>query len=128
MVYLYVGIGGIIGSILRFLIANIPFPNLGDFPIGTLTVNLIGSFALAWFTGIMLCKPILNPEIKTGISTGIVGSFTTFSTLSLEAYQLYQGGLFLSLGIYLFLTIIGGLGLTIVGLRIGNRFIKENPI
>jgi fluoride exporter len=120
MVYLYVGLGGMIGSVLRYLIATIPFPSLGNFPIGTLTVNLIGSFTLALLTGAILCKQPLSPEIKTGITTGVIGSFTTFSTVSLEVYQLFQEGLYVSLGMYLFLSLAGGLTLAAIGFNLGT--------
>jgi fluoride exporter len=120
MVYLYVGIGGAIGSILRYLISFISFPFINHFPIGTLFVNLLGAFVLGWFVARVLPLQSINREIKTGISTGIIGSFTTLSTLNVETIQLIHSEHYLSLFIYLSLSIIGGLILTIIGFSIGE--------
>ena len=91
MVYLFVGIAGSLGAILRYLIGISLFTN-SSFPYATLSINLIGSFLLAWLTTRFFKRTSLSPVIATAIGTGFVGSFTTFSTLSVETVQLFQRG------------------------------------
>jgi fluoride exporter len=121
MVYLYVGIGGGIGSILRYLISYLLFPTFNHFPLGTLIVNLLGAFVLGFFVARVASLQSISKEIKTGISTGIIGSFTTFSTLSVEVIQLIQSSHYLWLFLYLSVIVVGGLTLTAIGFSIGQR-------
>jgi fluoride exporter len=120
MVYLYVGIGGAIGSILRYLVSYLSLPTLDYFPIGTLFVNLLGAFVLGWFVTRVFPLTSISNEVKTAISTGIIGSFTTFSTFSVEVMQFIHSGQYLWLFFYLSLSVIGGLTLTAIGYSIGK--------
>ncbi|WP_185766589.1 fluoride efflux transporter CrcB [Niallia circulans] len=88
MVYLYIGIGGVIGSIARYLCSL----GAGAFPYHTLAINIIGSFFLGWFTKYITERKKLPPIFSTAIGTGIVGSFTTLSTFSLDTLTLLQKG------------------------------------
>jgi fluoride exporter len=125
MVYLFVGIGGIIGSLLRYLLSQITFPLMSDFPLGTLLVNLLGAFILGWFAGKILPIITISTHIKTGISTGIIGSFTTFSTLSVEVVQLINNSEWSAVVIYIMISLIGGLSLTALGYISGSRRLAE---
>ena len=120
MVYLLVGIAGSLGAILRYLIGLSLFTN-SAFPYATLSINLIGSFLLAWLTTQFFKKTSISPVIATAIGTGFVGSFTTFSTLSVETVQLFQSGS-IGLGIlYVFVSLVGGMLMS----RLGFNMEKE---
>ena len=120
MVYLFVGIAGSLGAILRYLIGISLFTN-SSFPYSTLIINLIGSFLLAWLTTRFFRRTSLSPAIATAIGTGFVGSFTTFSTLSVETVQLFQSGS-IGLGIlYVFVSLVGGMLMC----RLGFNMEKE---
>ena len=108
MVYLLVGIAGTLGAILRYVIGLFFFTN-SSFPFVTLAINLIGSFLLAWLTASVFKKSSLPPALITAIGTGFVGSFTTFSTLSVETVTMYQKGEILLGMVYIFVSMIGGL-------------------
>ena len=83
----YVGIGGAIGAILRYLISLIPMKS--DFPILTLVTNVIGAFAIGCI--VALSKKYNMPNnVVLMLKTGVCGGFTTFSTFSLEAYNLFE--------------------------------------
>lgn len=117
MVYLFVGIAGSLGAILRYLIGIFFFTN-SSFPYATLSINLIGSFLLAWLITQFFKKVSISPVIATAIGTGFVGAFTTFSTLSVETVQLFQSGS-IGLGIlYVFVSIIGGLLMSQLGFNV----------
>ena len=101
----YVAIGGSIGAVLRYLTSNFfrfYFPN---FPFGTLFVNFIGSFLVGILASNLESRGTSYIFIKYFLIIGILGSFTTFSTFSLETIQLVNDKkLFLSL-VYIFLSI-----------------------
>jgi len=120
---LFVGIGGSIGSVLRYSIYYNMLAINGDwFPfLGTLLANLLGAFALGWFTSILLLLKKLPDDLAAAIGTGLIGSFTTFSTLSVELSLLLQEGQYLLAICYVFISMIGGLVCAFGGFRIGKR-------
>ena len=102
---IYVASGGAVGAVLRYLTSNFYrfyFPN---FPIGTLFINFIGSFLIGILASNLESRGTSYVFIKYFLIIGILGSFTTFSTFSLETIQLANDKkLFLSL-VYIFLSI-----------------------
>lgn len=80
-----VGAGGILGAVLRFLVNQAI--DAETFPFGTLTVNVVGSFALGFVVFLQVGSAAL-----LFIGTGVCGSFTTFSTFSVDTVQLAEGG------------------------------------
>lgn len=116
MTYLLVGIAGSLGAILRYLIGISLFIN-SIFPFATLTINLLGSFILAWLTSNLFKKISLSPSLITAIGTGFVGSFTTFSTLSIETVTLFNNGKIVLGCLYVFVSIVGGLIMSRLGFK-----------
>ena len=94
-----VALGGAIGSVLRYLVGLFVV-----FPLGTLTVNVIGSFAigLAWVhladKGLQHWSPLLM--------TGVLGGFTTFSAFTLDALRLVEEGRITAAGGYVLASLI----------------------
>ncbi|GIM53877.1 fluoride efflux transporter CrcB [Capnocytophaga cynodegmi] len=89
---LLTGLGSFIGGILRVFISfilNIKFDKTLQFPIGIMAVNIIGCFLIGIFFAYFKEKPQFG-ELQYFLMTGILGGFTTFSTFSLEALQLFQ--------------------------------------
>lgn len=121
MVYVFVGMAGVLGAILRHLIGLGLADESTLFPTATLTANLIGSFLLAWFITVLFKKWSLPEYLKTAIGTGFVGSFTTFSTFSVETVKLLEDGhAFLGL-VYILVSFFGGLLLSRLGFSIRNE-------
>ena len=89
---LIVGIGGFVGSILRYLISLIPINEKYIFPIKTLITNVIGAFVIGLIVALALKKPDINPKTTLLIKTGFCGGFTTFSTFALESSDLLGKG------------------------------------
>jgi len=116
MVYFLVGISGAVGAILRYLIGLLFFTN-SLFPFATLSVNLIGSYLLAWLTTQFFKRVSISPTVKTAIGTGFVGSFTTFSTVSVETVELFNNGRIQIGMLYLFVSIVGGIFLSQIGFK-----------
>ena len=117
MELLAVGIGGAIGACLRFFLSQIITYEAG-FPLATFSANLIGCFMLSYLLSGKLLKPY--PKIKLALTTGLLGSFTTFSTFSSETISLISDQLYGMAFVYVLLSAIGGLLLSFVGYRLGN--------
>lgn len=93
---LWVGMGGFLGANARYLMTlgiNALFiPRFGNFPFGTLAVNVLGSFGLAVF-GVWFGSQVgLSSQVKLIIGTGFFGAFTTFSTFANESVALFEKG------------------------------------
>jgi len=116
--YLAIGIGGFIGAILRAYTAGIvnhAFKH--DIPFGTLTVNLIGSFILGILIGLIQFSIIQNPYVKSLLTTGMMGAFTTFSTFAVESFFLIKNGLIIESLTYILLNVIGSIILAAAGYK-----------
>lgn len=87
MSFLLVGLGGAVGAMLRYAISLIPFK--GSFPLLTLMTNLIGALLIGLIAGTAVKKE-LSENMHLFLKTGLCGGFTTFSTFSLESYNLLQ--------------------------------------
>ena len=111
---------GALGASLRYLIGLLP--RFFDLPTGTILVNLIGSLILGILSGWSWEEMNLSSELKIGLMTGFLGSFTTFSTFSVENIQLIQQGdlqlALFNIGLQLGL----GLGLAFIGIHLGTQF------
>lgn len=118
----YIGIGGFLGALARFLTGEWLQTNNG-FPVGTLAVNLLGCFVLGWFLAFAKRRRVRS-ELNLLIGTGFLGSFTTFSTFSVESIRLIDDGQFLFVVGYVLTTIIVGIGFAYLGFKLGSKGVK----
>lgn len=118
--YFYVGLAGIVGASLRYLL-GVFFHQwwLNDFPLATFITNMLGSFLLGWFTTFLPRFKSLHPYIITAMGTGLIGSFTTFSTFSVETVNLIQASKWGIAILYVLLSLWGGLIFSWVGYKLG---------
>lgn len=85
--------GGAVGAVARFLVSTGVYRLLGrDFPWGTLAVNVLGSFGMGLLFVLLLERSLVSAELRAAILIGFLGSFTTFSTFSLETLTLVEQG------------------------------------
>ncbi|NCC42039.1 MAG: fluoride efflux transporter CrcB, partial [Clostridia bacterium] len=103
MNFLFVGLGGALGAMLRYAISLIPYK--GDFPILTLITNFLGAVMIGFIAGYAAKKNVPSQAVLF-LKTGLCGGFTTFSTFSLEAYLLFENGKILVGGIYAVLSVV----------------------
>lgn len=91
---LLIGFGGFLGAVLRYGISGMAHSMLRSFeyPIGTLVVNLLGSFILVFLASASEFSGIFAPGLRAFIFIGLLGAFTTFSTFSLETVMLLVDG------------------------------------
>jgi fluoride exporter len=117
-----VGAGGFIGTVIRFLVSRYFQENVFSlFPWGTFTVNIVGSLLIGIFYGMSERGNLLNPEMRVFLTVGICGGFTTFSSLTNDAFMLIQEKEWFKLSLYASLSFFLGL----VAVYIGRTLIKS---
>lgn len=98
--YLWVGLGSLLGGLSRWLVSEAALLHLGAaFPWGTLAVNLVGSFLIGYVAWLP------QPRLRLFLTAGFCGGFTTFSIFSLEMLTFLQQGAFATAGLYLGLSL-----------------------
>jgi CrcB protein len=99
--YLYVAAGGAIGTIGRFWLNGLVSRRFGEtFPLGTLVINVTGSFAIAFFATLTAPEGrwLVPPNRRLFFMTGVCGGYTTFSSFSLQTLNLALDGEWLYAG------------------------------
>lgn len=91
---------------------------------GILIANLIGTFILAFLTYYVIKRHVFSSWLNTGIGTGMIGSFTTFSSFATITVQLAEQNIGQALG-YLCLSAIGGLLMATLGYWLANKLVKR---
>lgn len=121
-IYVLVALFGAIGSISRYsLIQYSPKIIFLNFPIGTLLVNLIGSFLIGVVSSIF-DKNLITNEIRTYLVFGFLGGFTTFSAFTYEFFNFLKNSEYLNAFLYIFLSVFLGLALFILGYKVIKFF------
>lgn len=119
MNFLLVGLGGGLGAMLRYAVSCLPYR--GTFPVLTLVTNLTGAVLIGLIVGLAARKSLSGNAVLF-LKTGVCGGYTTFSTFSLEAYQLFLAGETAAGALYILLSVLGcvaGVGLGTLLARIG---------
>ena len=124
--YLYIGAGGAIGAVLRYVIKGIHFDHYQEVvPLNTLMINVVGCFILAVILTLSIEILEFNPNIRLGIATGLIGAFTTFSTLCKETVELLYQGYYFSAISYVVISAFLGFMATYFGIIIAKEVIAK---
>ena len=120
---LIIGLGGFLGSILRYVTVRLVDSKLNAlFPYGTLTVNIVGSFLLGIIYMLALRKAGLTENGRLFLGVGFCGGFTTFSAFALENFSLMQQKLMGTSVLYISLSVVAGILALAAGVWV-SRFI-----
>jgi len=106
---LFVGLGGLAGSVARYLLGLIPVKTENSFPFITLGINLLGSFCIGIISAAAGKNAAFNQHLLLLLKVGICGGFTTFSTFSLESFSLFERGRPMTALLYITLSAVLGL-------------------
>ncbi|MCI7146053.1 MAG: CrcB family protein [Clostridiales bacterium] len=104
---LFVGLGGFIGSVARYLMGLISIP--------TIVINIAGAFLIGVISALALKNSSFDPHLLLFLRVGICGGFTTFSTFSLDAVELLRTGSVLTGVLYMVLSVVLCLLATVAG-------------
>jgi len=115
LLFLLTAVAGGVGAVLRFVLDGVIRSRFPTFPIGTLVINVSGSFVLGLVTAVAL-GGLVPPEALAVLGVGLMGGFTTFSTASFETVRLiggrrYGAALVTSVGMLIASVLAAALGL-----------------
>lgn len=123
MKYLWVALGGALGSIARYAVGLWIYERTGTrFPYGTFVVNVSGCFIIGFVLTILDARMGLPPAWREAIPIGFVGAYTTFSTFEFETMRLVQHGHAPSALLYVLLSVVIGYAAVWAGTAAGRPF------
>ncbi|MFD0697218.1 fluoride efflux transporter CrcB [Paenibacillus sp. GCM10027628] len=119
MTIVYIGVAGIFGALARYMLSLAWNPaSPSAFPWGTLICNFLGCLLLGFLAfADWLPLPL---KLRSALTTGFIGSFTTFSTFSYETVSMLKLGHFFLAALYIGGSLWGGLAFTWLGIRLGE--------
>lgn len=119
---LLVFLGGGIGSVARYLIHKWLANTTDKFPLGTFTVNILGSLLIGIILGYAIKNNTLNEQQTLLLATGFCGGFTTFSTFAYENATLFKNGEITTLLLYTIASFTIGIVAVFLGLYLSRQF------
>ncbi|NYE58817.1 fluoride efflux transporter FluC [Carboxydothermus ferrireducens] len=124
MNYFAVALGGFFGAIAREITGRALGTSI--FPVSTLAINLSGSFLLLFFMTLFLERITVSDTVRLGLTSGFLGAYTTFSTMTKEIYLLLLQSKLLIGFAYLFLSLSGGFLSGILGRALALYLVNLN--
>ena len=122
--FLLICLGGAIGTGLRYVTAILALRWLGgDFPYGTLIVNVVGSFLIGLIQEVGLTSPLIADTTRLFLTVGIMGGMTTYSSFSYETVRLAQGGAWGQAWLNALLTTALCLAVCVLGVAAGRALV-----
>lgn len=107
---LWIGLGGALGSVARYLFSMAILRASGSlFPIGTFGVNLVGCVLFGAIAGAAEQRVQLAPDLRMFLLVGVLGGFTTFSTYAFESFSLIRDGQFAAAAVNIVGQVVAGL-------------------
>ena len=123
MKILLIALFGAIGTLARYgLQGVVQIRTGGTFPYGTLIVNLTGCFLLGLIAQFTMNRMLISPDWRVAIAVGFFGGYTTFSGFGWEAAKMIEGGEWLRASVYVAVSVVAGLFLSVAGIRLANKF------
>lgn len=121
---LWIGLAGAMGALARTALGQV-VPEETSLSLATFGVNIVGSFLLCFITSGACHKLNASKDVKDAVTTGFLGSFTTFSALSLETILLMEDGHYVLAALYVLGSIVGGLVAGAFGFSVGRKRVDE---
>ena len=119
--YLYVAIGGALGSLARFCIGSFVTNRLGTrFPYGTLIINITACAILGFCLSVMDRRAEVHDAWRYLVPIGFIGAYSTFSTFEWEAYATLETGAFFTAALYITASVLLGLIAVWCGILLGR--------
>ncbi len=120
--WLAIALGGALGALSRYILSLRVYAWLGrDFPWGTLSVNLSGSFLMGFLVVVLTSRWPVAESLRNGVLVGYLGALTTYSTFALDKLQLLQQGEYLKAGSYMLLSFASCLLAVLAGVWLARQ-------
>ncbi len=120
----YIALGSALGGVLRYLLGGfVQRATSGTFPIGTLVINITGSFLLGLLYRYSADSAAITPEVRAMLTIGLCGGYTTFSTFSYETVRLLEDGEFGRALAYIGLSVVISVAATMLGIVAGRELL-----
>jgi CrcB protein len=120
----YVALGSAIGGVARYLVGGWVQERSGTtFPVQTLLINVSGSFLLGLVQRYALETTALSPEVRTMLTIGVLGGYTTFSTFSYETLRLVEDGDWRRASAYILLSVVLSVAAALVGVAAARELL-----
>lgn len=124
MIVWLVALGSAAGGAARYLLGGwIQQRTGGTFPLQTLLINISGSFLLGFIQRYALDSAAISPELRTALTIGFCGGYTTFSTFSLETARMLEGGDWRRAALYMALSLLLCVGAAVLGVAAAGEWI-----
>jgi CrcB protein len=118
----YVVVGSAVGGGARFLLGSFVQVRVGAaFPLGTLLINVVGSFLLGFILRYSMGSAAISPDLRALLTTGFCGGFTTFSAFSWETVRLIEDGDYPRAAAYVLLSVALSLAGAFIGLGLARE-------
>jgi CrcB protein len=118
-----IAVFGAIGTLARYGLQGLVQVRVGGtFPYGTLLINLTGCFLLGLIGQFTLNRMVISPDWRIAMAVGFFGGYTTFSSFGWETAKMLENGEWLRATTYVGTSVVVGLLLSVVGIRLANRF------
>ncbi len=106
-IYFAIALGGSLGAISRYWVYTSTYSWLGgNFPYGTLMVNVTGSLVMGFLTVLLIQRFDVSEQVRLGLIVGFLGSFTTFSAFSMDTIHWIENGAVLKALAYVLVSVI----------------------
>jgi CrcB protein len=121
--FLFIAVGGALGSLLRYAMQGwVQRLTASTFPLGTFAVNVLGCLLIGLVSGFFAGPQLVREEYRIGLTIGVLGGFTTFSTFGLETFNLANDGEFRLALLNMLLSCVVGFAAVWIGYRLAERF------
>jgi len=122
-VIVYIALGGVLGTLARYVLQGWvqQRSGLATFPVGTLAINLAGSFLVGFVIRLATGSTLIQPDLRAALTIGFCGAFTTMSTFSYESMKLLADGEYWYAGLYMGGTVVGCLVTVIAGTALASK-------
>lgn len=121
LIWLYVAVGSAFGGVSRYVVGAAIQQRFGfAFPMGTLVINIVGSFLIGFILRLALGGTQMSPETRIFLTTGFCGGFTTFSTFSYDTAALIEVGQYRRAATYVVLSVVVSVVATFAGFALAQ--------
>ena len=125
MIYVLAALGGALGALARWAVAEALPSSPGGWPWATLVVNLTGCLLLGVLFAVLAARVPEPSWVRPFVGTGVLGGYTTYSTFAVEIVDLTRTGAVVTAGGYLVLSVVGGVLAVALGVVAVRRLVRE---